>query len=212
MIIKHRWCKNFDRWSKRTFIVVPLTGHLLVRDGRLSDEEVLSASSLLGMTKASLDPEGFTFPLDAIDVEQAPDDLPDYTQMGHQISRVVSMANRILPLRLSVILIELMYGKRMRPKLRLEDSIGLVSAMFGRRSKQDCLEMSLKRYALLRYIGHKPNINVGVFIPTEEMHAWVSIDNLPILECPDVLMHYTQALIYSPCESRVYSEDCVQVA
>lgn len=71
---------------------------------------------------------------------------------------------------------------------------------FGVAVDGQCLPRSLCRFAQCRRYGIADvELVLGVFTPTDEMHAWVEIAGKPLLECPDFLSHYQTCVRYHGC-------------
>jgi len=56
-----------------------------------------------------------------------------------------------------------------------------------------CLRRALRRWELLHRHGYNPDLSLGVAVPSNNMHSWVSIDGMHIGENPDEVVAYTEA-------------------
>ncbi len=79
----------------------------------------------------------------------------------------------------------------------------LDSATFAERSfhhaprTQQCLPRTLLRFFLFRLGRFPVEANIGVWLPTEMMHAWVSLGGIPLGEEREEVMHYQACLRFA---------------
>lgn len=112
------------------------------------------------------------------------------------IRRSAALCLRWLPLRCAVAMMRVLWRPGRPGKIALSAALESTAAAFGRRSRQDCLPVSLCRHVYLRRLGIASSIILGAQVPTEKMHAWVQVGEHPVLECPDVLVHYQSCVAY----------------
>lgn len=75
------------------------------------------------------------------------------------------------------------------------DAAAFAERSFHRAARtQQCLPRTLLRFFLLRRAGHAVEANIGVWVPTPMMHAWVSIRGLTLGEEREEVMHYQPCL------------------
>lgn len=112
------------------------------------------------------------------------------------IKRAATLCLRLLPLSAAIALMQLLFPRARAAGIGVEEAVRLSAVAFGRRSNQDCLPVSLCRHIYLRRLGITSKILLGAQVPTEKMHAWVQIGDHPVLECPDVMVHYQACVAY----------------
>jgi hypothetical protein len=193
--MKQRWYPVHDAELGTYTMIAPRTGHLFVSTGQGLPAPL---ALLLGLGRCSQDctvaQRNAIFDLESSG--QQPCD-PDYdAAFARRIRRIVKVALRLLNVSAAFALVHLLVrpGRRSAPPLDL--ALGELVAAFGRRSQQNCLFISLCRYAYLRRLNVSAAIVLGVHVPTQKMHAWVQIGGHPLLECPDVLGHYQSCVLY----------------
>lgn len=193
-----RWINLLDSELPFEFAIVPLTGHLVRRPLAVAEKQALGRSWLhrvigwwpgLRMSE-ELSP----------DIENILDPEPHACDKSEQaaaalLSRAVVLLLKYLPLLWAIRLADCLPAP---PGLQRCSEKALVTGklaqLFGRRTHDQCLRMAMERRTYLRWMGMQCQIRIGVFIPTEEMHAWVEINNQPLFESPDFLVHYRVAL------------------
>ena len=62
---------------------------------------------------------------------------------------------------------------------------------------QACLPRTLLRFFLLRLGRYPVEANIGNWVPTEMMHAWVSLAGVPLGEEREEVMHYRACLRFT---------------
>jgi|GEM_PF-2193252 len=194
----YRWCVISDVYLDNVhFVLSPRTGTLTEISDLKAFFEARLLRFFLGFSKrtfiASI-PWPVRDPLDIASGADAPT-LCLKTAPAHPMMHAVTMALRILPLWL-VIELAALFSEKRAEKLPLNDAVARVAAAFGWRSRGNCLPVSICRFWLLRRLGWKPSIQIGVLFPTEEMHAWVCLDGAPVLEDADMVSHYRVAVQY----------------
>ena len=112
------------------------------------------------------------------------------------IKRVATVCLQLLPLSAAITLMHLLFPLARGASIGMDEAVRRTAVAFGRRSKQDCLLVSLCRHTYLRRLGIASKILLGAQVPTEKMHAWVQIGEHPVLECPDVMVHYQACVAY----------------
>ena len=203
--MKQRWHPVHDAELGTYTTIAPRTGHLFV-----STEAGWPAplALLLGLVRRRQDPSiahrNTIYDLAPCDAPlRAPDsysgqhwDSDHDVACARRIRRISMLALRLLNVSAAVGLVHLLVRPRRRPPPPLHVAVGELAAAFGRRSQQNCLFISLCRYAYLRRLNMAAAVVLGVHVPTQKMHAWVQLDGHPLLECPDVLGHYQSCVLY----------------
>lgn len=117
---------------------------------------------------------------------------------GGMIATSVRLLLAMLPLMAAIHCLAVLFPRRRRA-VGLSDATraDLIARQFGVASDGQCLPRTLCRFAACRRLGQADLVIVlGVFTPTDEMHAWLEIDGVPLLECPDFLGHYQASVRY----------------
>ncbi len=85
-----------------------------------------------------------------------------------------------------------------RPDSEVDESTAAATAwhVFNSGSAGNCLPESLSRFSYLISAGSKPRLMVGVFPPTDTMHAWVELNDQVLGESEDTMVHYQTALAF----------------
>jgi len=105
------------------------------------------------------------------------------------ISRsLYNVSGKLLGIRRTV---EILARTRSNPNHSVQDTLSLVKSEEGPAHGPYCLQRSLRRWHLLCQNGYAPTLTVGVQVPTERMHIWVSINENHIGEDPDEVTYYT---------------------
>ena len=200
------WTSLTDSELPFEFAIVPLTGHLVRRTRKQSQELELGSRwlhQLLGWRPALrmrtevwpdltaiLDPE----PVECSSTEQ---------RAATYLTRSLNILFRYLPLLWVIRLADWLPAPRdLRATIPNSSPtandyalcLAKVAQLFGRRTKDLCLLKSIERRTYLRWLGIASQLRIGVFVPTEEMHAWIEIAQQPVLESPDFLVHYRVAI------------------
>jgi len=188
------WRPIFDPYFDRPFIVMPLTGNLISVQGDLDQFTARRAARMAGLRAETLMPSAY-FARQAILDTPIDEDAGTPAPAAVRIRTCVRWLLKMFPLAVAFCLLNLIFSSAsnhdMAPKALC---LKRLAASFGRRSQDDCLEMALCRYALMRLDGHRCVINIGLLAPSDEMHAWIEYRGHPILECEDVLVHYQACL------------------
>jgi hypothetical protein len=208
--MKQRWYPVHDAELGTYTTIAPRTGHLFVSTeagwpaplalllgfGRRSEDRSIAQRN----TICDLDP--CDAPLRDRDSYSQLQCAPDHdVACARRIRRIAMLALRLLNVSAAVGLVHLLVRPGRRPAPPLHVAVGELAAAFGRRSKQDCLFISLCRYAYLRRLNMAAAVVLGVHVPTQKMHAWVQLDGHPLLECPDVLGHYQSCVLYDGADA-----------
>lgn len=198
MIISN-WRFLTDPYFDEHFVVLPLTGNLVsTSSNSVKFRKQGFLIKILGLDVCNLRDEHFFARKSIIDLPLGNSFRSDYNKRSKIILIATKYALLIFPVSFIVRFFETIFsilGAPLHKFTQLE--LQIVSIAFGRRSKDNCLQIAICRYALLRLLGIKSTICIGVLVPTEEMHAWVEVSGHPILECSDVLVHYQTCLKYS---------------
>lgn len=110
------------------------------------------------------------------------------------------LAAKYLPLTLHFFLTKILAsgfrGIRRRPPASLQQDISEIISDYGRESTDGtCMPRAASLYFQLSRRGQRPRIFIGVFTPTNQMHAWTAVGQEVILENEDYLQHFQ--VIYS---------------
>jgi hypothetical protein len=198
-MITVNWRFLTDPYFDEQFVILPLTGNLIsVSSNNLKFKKKNFFLRILGLNVHNLRDEQFFEKNSIVDVSSEDSLQTDDDSKFKFISIVTKYSLLIFPVSFVVLLFESIFsiiGAKLHEFTRLE--LKIVAKAFGRRSKDNCLQIAICRYALLRLLGINSTICIGVLVPTEEMHPWVEVKGHPILECNDVLVHYKTCLKYS---------------
>jgi hypothetical protein len=179
------------------FMVAPRTGHLLSVAADPADVAPGATLAWLGLTAATRRGAPAFARGAPLDAAGGPLAAGDPRRRIGAIRRDVLWCLTLLPLSMAIGALEWKFGNPPVAGAAPQAAIAMAARAFGRRSQNDCLPVSLMRYALLRNLGVAADIHLGVLVPTEEMHAWVQIGAQPVLESEDVLMHYQSCVRFS---------------
>lgn len=173
---------------------MPLTGNLISVQGDLDRFTAGRVARLAGLRAETQMPDACFSRQAILDTPIGADAGPPSPAAG-RIRICVRWLLKMFPLAVAFRLLNLIF----RPAGSRDMAPGAIclkrlAASFGRRSQDDCLEMALCRYALMRLDGHRCVVNIGLLAPSDEMHAWIEYRAHPILECEDVLVHYQACL------------------
>lgn len=192
--MKQQWYPIHDPELGTCTIIGPRTGHMVVSttDYRRAPMRpalrLLLGTSTAARTNSELRRASIIDSNADIDAAAAPG--------AASIKRVAALCLRLLPLSAAIALARIAFPQALPAPIGIDEAVRQTAAAFGRRSKQDCLLISLCRHAYLRRLGIASKILLGAQVPTEKMHAWVQIGDHPVLECPDVLVHYQSCVVY----------------
>jgi hypothetical protein len=78
----------------------------------------------------------------------------------------------------------------------LETMMAALDSAWSYSSELECLPRALFRYQWLRARGLYPKLYVGVHVPTDLMHSWVSLDGHVLAEEPDQMLCYQAAVCF----------------
>lgn len=194
--MRAQWFPIYDEELATFTFIAPRTGYLIVTEVDVKSNPLpILTGYLLGAQKSNL--HGGPFPRDVIlDLSVSELEIKPGTH-AILIRGFAYIALKLLPLSIAFSLVKLICTLFLsRYKATINEALILTSQAFGRRSKQDCLVVSLCRHILLSQLKVESKIVLGAHVPTRKMHAWVQIGDHPILECPDVLVHYQTCVIY----------------
>lgn len=89
------------------------------------------------------------------------------------------------------------------------DAVAFAERSFHRAARtQQCLPRTMLRFFLLRRAGHAVEANIGVWVPTPMMHAWVSVHGRPLGEEREEVMHYQPCLRFVGSDAPPCREPC----
>lgn len=173
---------------------MPLTGNLISVEGDLDQFTARRAARLAGLRADTRMPSAHFSRQAILDTpidEQAGTPSPASSRIRTRVRWLLKM----FPLAVAFRMLNLIFPPAANSDIDPgAPCLKRLSASFGRRSQDDCLEMALCRYALMRLDGHRCVINIGLLAPSDEMHAWIEYRGHPVLECEDVLVHYQACL------------------
>ena len=197
-MMDYKWTIVSDQFLDSVhFVISPCFGHLI----EIHDISDLNKSPLMrtvaGFTKRTFSTSlhrAQEDPIGCLD-EKMPSNI--YPPINPSLIRKIARVSlHLFPLGF-VIYCLFLSTKGGKPVLELSEAVSFVADAFGRRSNGNCLEIALCRYWLFCLLGWRTTIQIGVLFPTEEMHAWVALDGVPLLEDADFVGHYQAAVIYS---------------
>lgn len=110
---------------------------------------------------------------------------------------------RTLPLRTALgLLTRLPAGGSERSHQSILDRVAYVERLLHPHlHTRQCLPRALMRFWMLLPLHPRIEFNLGVWVPTQLMHAWVSLDAVPFGEEREEVMHYR------PCVRMTWSRD-----
>lgn len=111
----------------------------------------------------------------------------DIINLKNEISRL----NKFLPLAVTI---KILQSRRKKPKTPISKRIENIGHVLGENTKGDCLVDSMTRFSYL--IDAAPKLSLGIFYPTNLMHAWVELDNCLLHENEDFIGHYQKSVEY----------------
>lgn len=192
--MKQQWYPIHDPELGNCTLIGPRTGHMVVSTTDYRRTPMRPALRLLlGTSTAARDNSA----LRRASIIDSDADIGDAPAPGAaSIRRVAALCLRLLPLSAAIALVRVVFPPAPGAPIGIDEAVRRTAAAFGRRSKQDCLLISLCRHVYLRRLGLASKILLGAQVPTEKMHAWVQIGDHPVLECPDVLVHYQSCVAY----------------
>ncbi len=196
-----KWRSVIDSQLGVAFGVSPWTGALLA-------EEVSTTASWRPPRLLGFDPkkcgalQDFARADEILDPDPQDDDLSeDIRRLAQQRARTFYRLAFAIPIVWVIAMATIDSRRRAAGEewIRIADSgraAAVSAALFGRRSHDDCLPLSIARYWFLRSVGQRAFLHVGVFVPTDTLHAWVQLGAVPILESADELVHYQSCLVF----------------
>ena len=195
--MKKQWYPIHDFELGTCTIIAPRTGHMVVSniDYRSTPMSV-SLGLVLGTSNATLGNNELQRAC-IIESAAAPSSNAEFLEPNvASIKLLASLCLKLLPLSTAIMLMQLLFPLKRGTGVQIDEAVRHTATAFGRRSNQDCLLISLCRHVYLRRLGIFSKILLGSHVPTEKMHAWVQIGDHPVLECPDVLVHYQACVAY----------------
>jgi hypothetical protein len=193
--MKKQWYPIYDPELGTCTMIAPRTGHMVVSTTDYRRTPMRAALRLALGTSATTRGHSEFRRAQIIDSNADTDGTaagPD----AASIRRVATLCLRLLPLSVAIALMHLLFPPAPATGISVDEAVRRTAAAFGRRSRQDCLLVSLCRHTYLRRLGISSKILLGAQVPTEKMHAWVQIGEHPVLECPDVMVHYQACVAY----------------
>lgn len=196
-----KWRCLIDSEVRVAFAVAPWTGSLFAQP--LTEREDWSPPRLLGF-----DPRQRGDVPDFAREDMIIDPQPHIVGRLDRVSAVAAQRSRVInrlvfriPIAL-LIALAAFDAQRFQKRdcwPRIDDPLeacAYAAALFGTRSGGNCLPMSISRFWFLRSIGQDARVHIGVFVPTDTMHAWVQIAGRAVLESADELVHYQSSVVY----------------
>jgi len=193
--MKKQWYPIHDPELGTCTMIAPRTGHLVVSTTDYRRTPMRAALRLLLGTSPATRGNS-EFGRSRIIDSTAHDDGSAAAPDAASIKRTATLCLRLLPLSAAITLMRLAFRPGRAAAVGVDEAVRLTAVAFGRRSRQDCLLVSLCRHIYLRRLGIASKILLGAQVPTEKMHAWVQVGAHPVLECPDVLVHYQACVAY----------------
>lgn len=195
--MKKQWYPIHDFELGTCTIIAPRTGHMVVSNIDYRSKPMsVPLGFVLGTSNATLGSNELQRAC-IIDGAAAPSSNAEFLEPSvASIKRLASLCLKLLPLSIAIMLMQLLFPLKRGTGIQIDEAVRHTAAAFGRRSNQDCLLISICRHVYLRRLGILSKILLGAHVPTEKMHAWVQIGDHPVLECPDVLVHYQACVAY----------------
>jgi hypothetical protein len=193
--MKKQWYPIHDPELGTCTMIAPRTGHMVVSSTDYRYTPMRAVLRLALGTSAATKGNSELRRARIIDSNAECDATPARPD-GAAIRRAAMLCLRLLPLSAAIGLMRLLFPQARRAGIGVDEAVRRTAAAFGRRSRQDCLLVSLCRHIYLRRLGIPSKILLGAQVPTEKMHAWVQIGEQPVLECPDVMVHYQACVAY----------------
>jgi len=200
------WCLIEDPELAWKFTVSPRSGKMVALPPQLDPAHEATRAALRAH---GLHPAEQREGLHCDDSHQGPVGEPDRVSPASQ--RLALRARwglcaglaRRMPLRAALVMLaRLPAGSRSCSPLEILDRIAHVERqLHPQLHTRQCLPRALLRFWML--LPHRPRIefNLGVWVPTQLMHAWVSLDSVPFGEEREELMHYR------PCVRMTWTGD-----
>lgn len=188
MSVAWQWRFIYDFETRQKFCISPLFGSLHVWKSYSSDRKAPPHFTFIGCTHPTYFPSAFV---------DDPKVLPPL-----RLRQAGNMAwSRFISLYLKRnCLLGLIHGLERSAKRRCEnncasnENVDMINASWAAGRNGECLPRALYRY----YWGRKHGLDVvlefGVFPPTDQMHAWVSLNDVVIGEEPDEMLCYRSVL------------------
>lgn len=193
--MKKHWYPIHDPELGTCTMIAPRTGHMVVSTTDYRRTPMRAALRLALGTSVGTKGTGELRRASIIDSTADTGGMPAGPEAA-SIKRAATLCLRLLPLSAAIALMQLLFPRARAAGIGVEEAVRLSAVAFGRRSNQDCLPVSLCRHIYLRRLGITSKILLGAQVPTEKMHAWVQIGDHPVLECPDVMVHYQACVAY----------------
>ncbi len=185
------------------FVISPRTGDLIELSEPTQVFESWAMRAIYGFTENTFCPsfsDKVCDPIDPPEINSIESKFDRRDITSAPLRCFIRLAIRLLPLSFLV-----RFGTALIPlngkPADLPQALHRVACAFGRRSAGNCLELAICRFFLFRMFGWRTTIHIGVLYPTEEMHAWVALNGVPVLEDADVVAHYQTAVFYSDTSS-----------
>lgn len=194
--MKQQWFPIHDNELGTCTIIAPRTGHMVVSKTDYRRNPMPIVLRIILGTYLSTRNNGKLQRKNILDFPVNMTELECAEQEYLLIKQYATFCLRLFPLATAIALMQLLFPMKRSAKVQVNEAIRQTAVAFGRRSNQDCLVVSLCRHVYLRRLGIPSKILLGAHVPTEKMHAWVQIADQPILECPDVLVHYQSCVAY----------------
>lgn len=195
--MKIQWYPIHDFELGTFTIISPRTGHMVVSNIDYRSTPMSTALNLVLGTSNATRGNSELQRANIIDSSATPSfDNKFLGSRVESVKRLASLCLKFLPLSTAIMLMQLLFPLKRDTGIQMDEAVRHTAVAFGRRSNQDCLFISLCRHVYLRRLGISSKILLGAQVPTEKMHAWVQIGNHPVLECPDVIVHYQACVAY----------------
>jgi hypothetical protein len=195
-VIKYHWQLITDQYLDGvSFAISPITGHLFEVTHKRDICRSVLFKLFFGFNTASYTSSS-SLPI------KAPINVPPVSTTEYVNIRYVRASRWIIESLLSIVPLGLVVGiisclnSVKGSNVDFNDALSFVAHAFGSRSDGNCLQVAVCRYWLLRKLGWRTELHLGVLFPTENMHAWVVYNGQPLLECPDFISHYQSAVAY----------------
>ena len=118
----------------------------------------------------------------------------------NRLPRWNSYVTSHIPLPLALIILKftasVLYRKLVKRKPSQRHALRFLRRFIGGHDGKNCLPLAATRYALLRCLGIRSKVNVGILVPTSLSHAWIEIDHVAAYEEPDFLALFQKVVEY----------------
>lgn len=186
-----RWRAIHDAATRQSFCISPVFGSLHVWRSLLPQRRSPAHLTLVGCTAASYAPDAFND-----NAEVVPPALLRRVEVDTAWSRFVRRSLKKTCLLGLIRAIEQNAARGRKRNGRTVFGANELNARWPYARGGECLPRALYRYRSGRLHGLNVALQLGVFPPTDRMHAWVSLDGVVIGEEPDEMLCFRPVLSF----------------